>query len=218
MKMKKIIAGFMVTVMLCGCLPALAENNETPEENLQRIGIIQGDPDGSLRLEDNITRAEFVQLVCNILGFDRIEASEGEASFTDVGIEHWANGYIYTAQGMGIINGYEDGSFRPEDNVTYEEAVKMIIVALGYSPFAADNGGYPNGYMIAASRYGVLENTMGVLKQPITRKECFTLIYNALDTPVMDQITYGAEPEYMILDGKNGAPLVTLRIRSGFEQ
>lgn len=218
MKLKKIIAGIMTTVMITGVSAVLAEKVETPEENLMRYGIIEGDADGDLRLEDNITRAEFAKIVCIIKGMSAEESESADTVFPDVSIDHWASGYINIVQGLGIINGYEDGTFRPEENITNAEAVKMLVVALGYEPFAADNGGYPNGYMMAASRFGVLENVTLVFDKPATRKDAFTLVYNSLGTPIMEQTTYGPDPEYVIMNGENGIPLVTLRTLSGFEE
>ena len=78
-----------------------------------------------------------------------------DAVFTDVPADAWEAPYVYDLVGRGILSGYGDGTFGPDDTVKYEQAVTMIMRTLGYDPFAANNGGYPTGYLAAAQRYGV---------------------------------------------------------------
>lgn len=72
-------------------------------------------------------------IICRLL--DKEEealASVGKTKFTDVSADHWASGYINVASQAGIINGDGNGLFRPGDEVTYEEAVKMVVCACGF--------------------------------------------------------------------------------------
>ncbi len=55
----------------------------------------------------------------------------GKPSFSDMGLGHWAYKYINELSAKGILNGYNDGSFKPDNNVTREEFVKIVIVATG---------------------------------------------------------------------------------------
>ena len=54
---------------------------------------------------------------------------------------------LLKAVSIGFISGYDDGTFRPADNVTYEQAITMIFNVLGYKPVADLYGGYPHAYM-----------------------------------------------------------------------
>ncbi len=72
-------------------------NAETAAERLQGLGIISGDPDGNLHLDDSLTRAEMAAVVCRLLGMKEI--SNKATVFSDVPTEHWASGYIDTAYG-----------------------------------------------------------------------------------------------------------------------
>ena len=130
--------------------------------------------------------------------------SSAAVSFTDVASNHWAAGYINWAAGLGIVNGMGDGTFAPDAPVTYEQAVKMIVCALGYESLAVKRGGYPTGYMVIASSYGV---TDGVAMTPAsinaTRAGVAQLIYNALEAPLMVEnlAAMAYQPAYYIYDG-----------------
>ncbi len=208
---KRVAAGVMAITMLSVASAALAQTTDTPEEILKGYGIVQGDPDGDMRLEDNITRAEFAKIICMIQGINEVDESGVETIFADVNAEHWASGYIASAYGLGIIDGYDDKTFKPEENIVFAEAVKIIIGILGYSPFAESVGGYPGGYLMAASQYGVLDGITGETDAAISRRNAFAMVCNAISIPLMEQTVYGAEAEYVILDGSGGLPLVTLQ-------
>jgi hypothetical protein len=90
---------------------------------LSALNIIVGYPDGSFRPNNNITRAEFVTLV---LRFSGTEADiSAPASFGDVTADHWAFIFINSAVANGWIQGYEDGTFRPDIHMTRAEAVTI---------------------------------------------------------------------------------------------
>lgn len=123
-------------------------------------GIIVGDPDGDLRAEDGITRAEFAAVLCRAMGYEP-EAQADEMTekryFPDVTQDHWAAGYINFAYENKAIDGFPDGNFYPEQPVTNEQAIKMLIAAWGYTDEAEANGGYPNGYIRVAKEHGMLD-------------------------------------------------------------
>lgn len=96
---------------------------------LSNAGIISGYPDGSFQPNGKITRAEFATIASRF--FD-VEAS-GSDIFPDID-GHWAEQYINEAATAGIINGYEDGTFRPQKLITRAEAVTMVNRTLGRAP------------------------------------------------------------------------------------
>lgn len=167
------------------------------------INLLQGDETGDLMLDSTITRAQFATVMVRALG--ATVNGNMATQYPDVASEHWGSGYINYATQYGIINGYEDGTFKPEEPVKYEEAVKMIMMTLGYEPFAKNNGGYPNGYLLAAARSGVTSGVVsGVVGQPATRETVIKLLDNALETPLMGEATwtFNGEDEYTIYNGK----------------
>ena len=81
------------------------------------------------------------------------EAAKGLATgFTDIPATHWASGYVGAAAKLGVVNGVGNNKFDPEAPVKYEDAITMIVRALGYEPAAKEKGAYPFGYLLASSR------------------------------------------------------------------
>lgn len=178
-------------------------------ELLSALGILQGDDLGNFNPDNTITRAEFAAVVCRALGLENAaNGAKGATQFTDVAADHWASGYINLATQNGIINGYGDGTFGPEDKVTYEQAVKMLVCALGFEPMAATKGGYPTGYLVVANQYKITAGVTATAEAP--RSTVAQLVYNALTTPKMDQTSFGTDEKYEVLDGKNDRDYATL--------
>lgn len=174
---------------------------------LSNLGILDGYTDGTFKPDAIVTRAEMAKIICETLGYNTLSA--GTTSFEDVAATHWAAGYINMAHGLGIINGYGNGKFGPEDTVTYEQAVKMIVCALGYEPLANANGGWPTGYVNVGANIGITKNAVNSARGDIA-----VLIYNAINVPVMEQTSFGFGAEYEILDGtgnKNYKTILTKR-------
>lgn len=223
--LKKVIALVAVFAMMISTVAfaqsfsdvAESDNYYEAIEMLSSLGILTGDDqdnDGVMdfRANDTITRAEVAVIISRIQGGNN--AAQQSTEFTDVPSTHWASGYIAQAAGQGIVNGYGDGTFGPEDQVLYEQAVKMLVETLGYAPFVNDNGGYYTGHLTAASRYGVLDGVVGTsVGAQATRGQVAQMVYNAIDTPLMDRSTYGANAEYVIYDGKGDYDYETLLTR-----
>ncbi|OBR65253.1 hypothetical protein A7K91_19910 [Paenibacillus oryzae] len=89
--------------------------------------VIDGKGDGSFHPESDITRAEFVSILVRGLG---LKPENEAAPFTDVKASDWYNGAINTAYSYHLINGFKDGSFRPNAGITREEAMVIIAKAM----------------------------------------------------------------------------------------
>lgn len=175
-------------------------------ELLSALDIIKGDDLGNFNPDKTITRAEFAAVVCRALGYGDVT---GVNNFVDVPADHWAAGVIGYAAQLGIVNGYGDNKFGPEDNVTYDQAVKMLVVALGFENVAQRKGGYPSGYLAVASQYKITSGVKATTEAP--RATVAQLVYNALSTPKMDQTSFGTYNEkWEVLDGKGGRDYATL--------
>jgi len=83
-------------------------------------GTINGYEDGTFKPGQAITRAEFVAMTARFYDLET-----AEVTFTDIS-EHWAEAYIASAAAKGWINGYEDGTFRPDQNITRAEAMTIV--------------------------------------------------------------------------------------------
>lgn len=207
--MKKVLAMVLALTMVLGVFGVstyaytdVAEDAAYAEAVavLSALDILKGFPDDVFKPEDTITRAEFSAVVCRALGLEGAAAGAvGATQFTDVPADHWASGYINMATQQGIILGYGDGTFGPNDPVLYEQAVKMIVAALGYTPKADANGGYPSGYLVVAAQEKVLEGTEELNAKAgvaATRGLVAQLAYNSLDVVLMVQTKYGDSPEF----------------------
>jgi len=174
--MKKILSLLIVAAMLIMTIPSSASVlNEEQITYLAENGIMVGDPNGDLRLSDTITRAE-ASKVLSVAFEISAEADEG---FYDVDVSHWAYGYISSMKKSGIINGYPDGSFMPENNVTYAEFIKMTVEAMGHGEEAKADGGYPFGYIKQASTLGITSGIEFDAETSAIRDHIGAIIYNA---------------------------------------
>ena len=89
-------------------------------KTLAAKGIIRGYTDGTFRPDAPISRAEFVAMLSRFTSM-----SSGEMIFSDIPSNHWAYQHIVSATSKGWINGYPDGTFRPEQNIARAEAAKV---------------------------------------------------------------------------------------------
>ena len=96
---------------------------------LSNAGIIAGYEDGSFRPNGYITRAEFATIAARF--FD--VTYNGKDLFPDIS-GHWAKDYINQAANKGFVNGYEDGTFKPDRNITRAEAVTLVNRTLERHP------------------------------------------------------------------------------------
>jgi hypothetical protein len=200
--MKKFISGAII-VILTMLVTANAFAVETVSADdalsvLSQLKIFEGG-DGDLRPSGAITRAEFAAVVCRMKGYgEAAEENRAGHIFTDVPSGHWASGYIAMAFQAGIVAGNGDGTFEPDENVTYEQVIKMIVCAVGYEPKAASLGGYPTGHLMVANQEGITAGTTSTTNSfgETPRSTVAKLAYQAITIPIMDQITWGPNAEY----------------------
>ncbi|MBR2916483.1 MAG: S-layer homology domain-containing protein [Clostridia bacterium] len=174
-------------------------------EQLHKIGIIDGYTDGTFGPEKTVTRSEMAKLIAAMQGYAESASGKAVTKFSDVPSTHWASGYIAAATGVAI-DGRPDGTFAPEEEVKYEDAVKMIMATLGYTVVANANGGYPMGYVSAAIKEGVTEDVVkAAVGTPASRGTIAQLLYNAIDTPLVEQITWNLDGsgDFIKYDGES---------------
>jgi len=177
---------------------------EDAVDRLSLLNVLQGYPDGTFKPDNQITRAEFAAVAVRIKGLeDAANATKGLATgFIDVPASHWASGYVGTAAKLGIVNGIGNNLFAPEAPVKYEEAITMIVRALGYEPAAKAKGGYPYGYIIVANEVGLLDDVKGVQGLPAVRGVVAQIADNALEIPLMIQVGFGTDAKYVVSGSK----------------
>ena len=168
--MKKVLITALVVAMCAGIsLTAFAASAQQPAAFsdiagheaeaaltlLGAMGVYTGDSGlgGAVKPDDPITRAQFCKIVVTAMG--RATTAAGLAglqpTFTDgATIPTWAWGYVNVAVYMGIINGYADGSFGPNNPVTYAEAATMLIRAVPGHLAQVTPGVWPYNFLFYA--------------------------------------------------------------------
>lgn len=212
--MKKILSLILAVILLL-TTNVFAEEaclTDAQKEDLYKLGIMVGDENGDLRLNDTITRAEAAKMIC-VAGNISLFADVNKSVFDDVLPQHWAYKYIYALKENGIICGDGNGNFYPGGSVTNEEIVKMIVCLLGYGQLAEAKGGYPAGYNYAAAKIGITSNLNLKTNTSAIRKDVAVMIANSLDIPIMAKKDDGTDDAevYALMNGKNGSPFVTIR-------
>ena len=164
-------------------------------EVLSALGIVAGYEDGSFGGDKVVTRAEMAAFIVREIGLSNAasSASANSSSFTDVGngSADWAVGSINIATQKKIIVGRGDGTFDPNSTVNYQEAVKMLVCALGRDVVATRNGGWPSGYLIAGAACGLTDGITGVeATDGCNRGVVAVLLFNALEIDLMEETSY----------------------------
>jgi len=102
-----------------------------PIEQLYCLSIVSGRAPGLFVPDDGATRAEITKMALLMNGY-QVDLT-AESSFPDIDGGHWAYRYIATAERLGVVNGYGDGLFRPDNKVSRAELVKIFLLAAGKS-------------------------------------------------------------------------------------
>lgn len=210
---KKALAGILTAVMSVSSLgfssfaasgiPVDVEGTrfEEPIRILQALDIMNGDGDGNFRPNDTIKRSEVTKMAVLAMGLgDAAESAKGTSLYPDVSKEHWANGYINVATSQGLVVGYETGEFLPDKEITYAEAMTIMVRAMGYEIYAQSKGGFPHGYISAGSSNGLTKNVHGSNSEAISRGNVAFMTVNALEAKMMEQTGFGQDATWEVTD------------------
>ena len=133
------------------------------------------------RMEKNLPEGtEFVTMMTAASSYkDSNGTDTGVSLFKDVKSDHWASEYIKLAVEQGWITGYVDGTFRPNNTVTLEEACTALLRMLGYDSSSLA-GTFPTAQLSKASAVGLLDGMTATRGQKLTRSDCVSLLNNLL--------------------------------------
>ena len=115
--------------------PKKTFTDETEIQNLEAVsflqqrGVIDGYEDGSFGAQNAINRAESLKVLLEALG-EEVTAT-GTSEFSDVSADAWYAGYVNKAKALGIVDGYEDGTFQPAQTVNQVELLKIAFESFG---------------------------------------------------------------------------------------
>ncbi len=194
--------GFASTAL--AAVPSDAKDSKYKDaiEVLGALEIMVGDAEsGAFRPEDTIKRSEFAKVAVTAMGMGNVaNSSEHATKYPDVVENHWANGYINVATNQGIVIGDDEGNFRPDDTITYAEAVTVLVRLIGHTPAAEKKGGFPTGYLSVASQQGITQNAVASNNSAVLRGMVAQLCENALSVKKMEQTSFGGDESYEIVN------------------
>lgn len=195
-----LVLGLALSLPTCGA--AAVQSGDTALETVRVLGIITGDEQGDMKLSSPVTRAEFVKMMAAASSYkDSVGGAGGASLFKDVKSGHWAGEYIKLGVEQGWFTGYVDGTFRPENTITLEEACTALLRLLGYDSGSLA-GSFPTAQLSKAGSIGLLDDMTAVRGQTLTRRDCVTLFYNLLTVKTSGGAVYGTTLGYTITNGE----------------
>ena len=154
----------------------------TAVETLRLMGVLDGYGDGTFRPNAVLTRAQFCKMAVYAMdGSSELGRYSTVTIFPDVKPSLWAASYINMAAKKGVIAGFADGKFKPNQTVTTGQAVTILMRGLGYKD--ENMGGvWPQGYMGEAQTCGLLKST-GITSaySALTRGQAAKLFLNLFE-------------------------------------
>ena len=190
----------MLTALLTCCLalslavPALGAQTAVSEDEAAQavtaLGILTGDEGGALNLSGPVTRAEFVTMAVKASPGGEQIGQAATSPYPDVPRDHWASGYVEAAVSLGLVSGYSDGTFRPDQPMGWAEGVSLVLALLGYGP-EDFSGAYPTGQLALAHSLGLDQGVSArSAADVLTRRDAMYLFYNLLSAPDADGTPY----------------------------
>ena len=225
--LKKVISSVAALTMVASSVAAFAVDFPDVEstasyaqavQELSALDVISGYDDGTFGPDKLVTRAEITKMIVDALAErSSAEASTESTKFADVSADHWAKGYINQGVADGFIAGMSDTEFDPDANVTYVQAQKMLVSAIGYETYAQAQGGWPTGYKTYAASLDVTKGISGITDSTeLTRAQVAQMIDNAMNAPLCVIASWKTEwngtktPNLEVRDGKEGRAYETL--------
>jgi len=190
---RKIISLLLALVLLVSLMPAALaaegsftditdEETAQAAEILRLLGVVDGVGGSKFNPAGNLKRAEFCKMAVVMMGIEDQEPGyRNRTIFTDVDSKHWARGYInLAASGQEkFISGMGNGKFAPEENITFAQAVTILVRLLGYSD-SDTNMQWPEGYLTLADTVGLTDGFDTAANAAITRAQAARLFAEML--------------------------------------
>ena len=201
---KRILSLLLAAVVLLGSTPAAFAASEVSDSVIEQVvratGIMVGDASGNMNLDKTVTRAEYAKMLVAASTYkDKVSGVSNSSPFSDVPYTHWAAGYIKTAVAQGWLTGYLDGSYKPDNTVTLEEAATGALKLLGYTT-EDFSGSYPYGQLALYESLGLDTKVTASQGTAMTRRNMMYLFYNLLNAETRDGQVYAQTLGYTLND------------------
>jgi len=165
-------------------------NPPAPRDEAKHMAYINGKGAGMFDPDGKLTRAEAAALLARLTESFKETGYYAGSDYTDVAADNWFYKYVSFAEAEGIFTGYEDGSFRPNSNITRAEFATAIVRFLGLpaeqnaaADFSDTAGHWAESYIAALQSAGIVEGYNGKYNpnDNITRAEAVTILNRALE-------------------------------------
>ena len=203
--MKKRILALLLAVCIAASMLVLpasaAATNNTAVQMAITLGAMDTDQTGALNAV--VTRGAFARMLTSFSTFRESVGAQGTVGtlYTDVpGTSPWAP-YIRIAVQQGWMNGYTDGTFRPDNAVTLEEAVTAVLKLLGYK-MTELSGSFPQAQLNKASELGLRNQLDRQQGEALNYEECAILMYNTLTANSASGSAYGTSLGFTVSNGQ----------------
>jgi len=179
-KIKVLLLTTILAIQFCSVgLQAATDEELYAGNQLSLLGILKGYPDGSLKLDNNITRVEVATLTIRALGYENTVVVGEEKSFRDVPESFWGFSNIQNAYKLKIMQGYPSGEFKHNNNITYAEVVTIMVNTLGKGKDL--QGVWPDNYLNKGKEIGVIPTNSKVSPNKIvSRGEMAVIVWDTL--------------------------------------
>lgn len=178
--MKRVLSLVLALSLVLGSIPAGFAATPTAGDTLKGYGLISGDQNGNLNEDKEITRAEMMVVLAQLLGkFTEAKAYSIPSTSKDVA-GHWAAAYIAFAEKEAWTAGKGNGMFDPNGKVTLQETAAFMMKALGYT--VTDYA----KVVEEATKLNLLKDVNGEATKSIVRAELFKAALNTVNAPIKD--------------------------------
>ena len=203
--MKKRFLAFLLAVSVAVSMLVLPASAASTGNNAVQTAITLGAMDTSQTgaLDAGVTRGAFARMLVAFSAYRESVSSQGKVGtlYKDVpGTSQWAP-YIRIAVQQGWMNGYTDGTFRPDNAVTLEEACTAVLKLLGYK-MTDLNGSFPAAQLNKASELGLRNQLTCTQGQTMSYANCAQLLYNALVANTASGTPYGSSLGFTVANGQ----------------
>ena len=209
-----LLAVSMAVSMLAVPAAALGSASNTAVQTAITLGGMDAGQTGSL--DAAVTRGAFARMLVAFSAYRESAASQGAVGtlYKDVpGSSQWAP-YIRIAVQQGWMNGYTDGTFRPDNAVTMEEACTAVLKLMGYK-MTDLNGAFPAAQLNKAQELGLRNQLARSQGQTMTYEDCAMLLYNALTANTASGGAYGSTLGFTVANGQVDTSTVLLSSLKG---
>ena len=194
-RMKKKLLSFLLSMTMTFSLAMIsytkaASENDIQGEYAEKISIVKGigilDRADAYLDQESISRADLAEILFHMLRCgDR--SSQSARHYLDVPYNHARYVEIESISAAGLMCGVSDKEFHPDDPVTYNQAIKVMVCALNYQTIAEKSGGFPYGYLSVAGTKKLTKSMKSFDgNSSITGQDMAVLIYNTIHATMME--------------------------------